>query len=278
MIVAIQKVDLDAAPTALLLGVKDGDQVLTFKGNAPDSYIFDPEICCIEVGGSGLIQFNNFDHHDPDRYFPPASKQAYIVLGMNDPVVERLVEYVSILDERPDLLPRIPSPSLSSIFSGMLLSEPDPVRQLFAGISILRKVIHAKLDPFSTLPVLPEWEPYVSAKIKNREKLAEDLSNLRIFRSMTGLKVGFLESRAVGGTKALFAMGCDIALLYNPSYGNPPRKKFTIASRKVKLMKLLQHFDKIEPGWGGRETIIASPRTGTSLKEEEVLSIVLSHT
>lgn len=277
MIVAIQKVDLDTALTALLVGVKDGDRIVALRENAPDSFIFDPEICCIEAGGSGLTQFNNFDHHDPSRYFPPASKQAYTVLGLDDPVIERLVEYVSTLDERPDILPRIPFPSLSSIFSGMLLCESNPVMQLFAGISILTQVLCLELDPFSTIPILPVWEPYIAAKTMNREILNEDLNNVQIFESKTGLKIGFLESRAIGGTKALFSMGCDIAILYNPSYGNPPVRKFTIASRNKKLVNLLTHFDNIETGWGGRETIIGSPRTGTNLKKEDVLDVVLSH-
>ncbi|MCX7858313.1 MAG: hypothetical protein N2513_10130 [Deltaproteobacteria bacterium] len=277
MKVLIHKVDLDTATVGFLLDVKESDEIIVVKDRAPVSLLMDKNTLCIEVGGSGLVEFNNFDHHDPEKYFPPAAKQAYEVIGKKDPFLQRLVEYVSCVDEGSFFMPLIPFPSLSNVFSGMLIVERTPVRQLLEGIKILRQVVSCGLDPFSSMPSLPEWKLYIEAKKKNAEKLKNSLYSVQIFRSTKGLLVGFLESEAIGGISALYGLGCEIGILFNPCYGEPAIRKFTIASKKTKLVNLLKYFDNIEPGWGGRETIIGSPRNGTKLKIEEVIDIVLSN-
>ncbi|MCX8109915.1 MAG: hypothetical protein N3D15_01510, partial [Syntrophorhabdaceae bacterium] len=74
-----------------------------------------------------------------------------------------------------------------------------------------------------------------------------------------------------------YRAGCDVVVLYNPSFGDPPRPKFTISGNNKKIVNLLPYFDNMEKGWGGRETIIGSPKAGTRLKPEEVLEIILEN-
>lgn len=66
-----------------------------------------------------------------------------------------------------------------------------------------------------------------------------------------------------------------MVIMFNPSFGSPPATKYTIAGNNKKVSHLIEHFDKIESGWGGRETIIGSARRGSFLSKEKVLSVVI---
>ena len=43
----------------------------------------------------------------------------------------------------------------------------------------------------------------------------------------------------------------------------------------VSVYHLMSELNSLEPGWGGKDTVIGSPRTGTALSKEQLLSIVL---
>ncbi|MBU1014998.1 hypothetical protein KKI17_00970, partial [Patescibacteria group bacterium] len=62
--VRVGKIDLDTCGAALLLGVsrEEGVEVLR-GGEASQEDLADPQILCIEVGGSGQVAERNFDHH-----------------------------------------------------------------------------------------------------------------------------------------------------------------------------------------------------------------------
>lgn len=276
MKVVIRKVDLDTACTGLILGVSESRDVVMVKDRADDEEIYDPSVVCIEAGGSGLVEQNNFDHHS-ESYFPPACRQAYEHLKVSDKRLLRLVEYVCIVDERPEEHPLIPFPSLSNIFSGMLLMEKDIIKQFFKGIKILRDVLDKGIDPFSTMPYLLEWQTFIKAKEENLSNLKDDLMDAKFYLSKGRLKVGFMESKAIGGIGFLYKRGCDVVVLYNPKYGDPPVPKFTIAGNGKNVMNLLPIFDNMERGWGGRETIIGSPTKGSILTKEAVLAVVLEN-
>ena len=277
MRVIIQKPDLDTCLTGLILLVSDRDNIEVVAENADEKDILNPSVICIECGGTGLVDLNNFDHHDPERYFPPACLQAYKKLGYQDKALERLVQYVCIVDDRPDDHAVIPFPSLSNIFSGMLLVEKGIKNQFLKGMDILKRLLNDYIDPFSTMPSLPEWTDYIEAKKININKIEEIMKKAEFYRSKGGLRIGFLESHVIGGIGTLYKAGCDVVVVYNPLFGEPPRPKFTIASNGKNVVKLLPFFDKMEKGWGGRQTIIGSPKTGSILKPEEVLEIILKN-
>ncbi len=277
MKVIIQKVDLDTALTAFIAGVSHEDEVINVHGNASEEYLMDSSILCIECGGSGATELLNFDHHDPERWFPPACKQAFDFFGKDDPLLKRLVEYVCIVDDRLEDYPSISFPSLSNVFSGMLFTEKDPVKQLFKGMEILKRVLICGFDPFLTMPEIPDWQSYIEAKKENMERLKDVVENVRFFDSRGGCRIGFIESSVIGGIGKLYQMGCHVVVMFNPSFGDPPGRKFTIAGNGKNIVHLIRFFDNMEKGWGGRETIIGSPAKGSSLQVEEVLKVVVEN-
>jgi len=277
MKVIIQKPDLDTCMTALILGVADKDDIIVAQGDASETDLMNSEVLCIEAGGSGLAHLNSFDHHDPHKYFPPACRQAYEYRGLNDKRIERLVEYVCMVDDKVQDHPAIAFPSLSNIFSGMLLVEKDKSVQFFKGIGILQKVLDENIDPFSTMPDIEEWWPYKDAKNENQRRVEEVLRSAEFHESKSGLKIGFVESNFIGGIGVLYAQGCDVAIMFSPAFGEPPVAKFTIAGNNKKVGHLIEYFDKIEKGWGGRDTIVGSPRSGSNLTKDIVLEILVNN-
>ncbi len=323
--VVIRKVDMDTALTALLLGVTGADEIVVSREGAGREALEDPEVICIECGGSGQIHLNNFDHHDTPEELPPACRQAFEALFLRDPwrwsarnpeewgrmmgpleftiaahrfpdlpsdfdrrvavqqEIERLVDYVSFLDiQGPEALkersklPKETFPTLSDVFSGMLLVTKDPKEQLLKGMEILRLVLTKGLDPFGLMPELPEWKEYIEAKRGNMELLREAISKAEFFETKGGLKAGFLETEAVGALGALYSLGCQVAVVYSPKFGDPPVPKYTIGGNGVQVDVLKPVLDKLEPGWGGpaHGTVLGSPFKGSRLRPEEVKEIV----
>lgn len=278
MKVIFQKPDLDTCLTALIFQVNPSDEIVFARQGATNEELLDPNALCIEAGGSGMVGNNNFDHHDPNRYFPPACKQAAArIYNSADEILTRLVEYVCMVDEAIPILPPVPFPSLSNTFSGMLLVETDPVVQFHAGMRILKTVWDNHFDPFASLPERKEWAAYISAKTVNQQEIEADLKNVRILSSDSGIQMAYLESKHIGGIGACYHQGCHVVILYNPVFGNPPMRKFTIAGNKTRVGHLTKYFDAVEPGWGGRNTILGSPWTGSGLSEDVVIQIVQQH-
>lgn len=276
MRVIFEKVDLDTCLVAFMFGVTEKDELVAMKGGADPEDLNNPAVLCIEAGGSGDVDHKNFDHHDIDKNLPPACVQAYEALGLNDRRLRRLVDYVSAVDTAENL-PKVPFPLLSSVFSGMLLVERDPVNQLLMGIKILKTVYNEDIDPFETMPLRPEWLHYIEAKRREMEAVSEEVKNARFFDSSNGLKIAFCELRHYGGSRLLYSMGCDVVILFNPEFGENRIRKFTIGTTGVSLAGVLEKLGHLEPGWGGRETIIGSPKNGSSLDSEQVIQIVISN-
>lgn len=274
MKVIISKVDLDTCLTAYLLNVRKDYNVIEFHHQAPKQYILDPKVLCIESGGTGLVELNNFDHHDPQTYVPPACKQAFELTGHKDNNLATLVNYVSLVDEGKPIIPHPDFPSLSNIFSGMVMVEKSPIEQLFKGMDILNTVLKMGYSPFEPLPILPEWKHFIQKKEENYLTLLRDLKNLKVFYSKKGLKIGYLKTTSIGGLGYIYNIGCVAGVLYNPRFGNPPFPKYTIASSQLDISQLLRVLLKLETGWGGRHNIIGSPRKGSALSVEQVLKIV----
>lgn len=274
MKVIIQKPDLDTCLTALIMGVTAADEIIVSRGEASAEELEGTDVLCIEAGGSGLVELNNFDHHDVKRYHPPACRQAYEHRSLHNTKLNRLVGYVCMVDDRSQEHPPVDFPSLSNIFSGMLFVERTSLSQFLQGMEILQQVIDQDIDPFGTMPDLEQWRKYRDAKAENMAKLAEILKKAVHFTTAGGLTVGYTESDIIGGIGALYGQGCDIVIMFNPTFGDPPVRKYTIAGNNVSVIGLLPHLEQVEKGWGGRETIIGSPRIGSALLRETVMEIV----
>jgi hypothetical protein len=286
--VVIQKVDLDTALTAFILGVSEKDEIVVVRDKASPEDLADPEVICIECGGSGQTHLGNFDHHDTAEPLPPACLQAHrLRFGPKDnELLERLVDYVSLLDTQgPEALkahsklPEGAFPTLSDVFSGMLLITKDPKEQLVRGIQICEAVVKQGIEPWGLMPELPQWEGYLEAKRQNNEAIRKAIANAQFFETKSGLRAGFVETEVIGALGALYGRGCQIAIAYSPRFGNPPVPKYTIAGNGVRVDSLLQLLNEREAGWGGpaHGTIIGSPRVGSKLKPHEVKAIVQEH-
>lgn len=278
MKVFIRKPDLDTCLTSIIMGVRESDDLVVVRENAPFHALADREVLCIEAGGSGLVHLNNFDHHSRSKQLPPACYQAYMLRcsDTRNRSLEKLVSYVVMVDTADPHAPFIAFPSLSNIFSGMCLVSQDYRVQFREGLAIIAKGLEAGLDPFSPVPDIVEWREWRRAKEENTRQLREDCTHATFFESRNGLRVGFLESKAYGGFGYFYRQGCDVAILFNPTFGDPPVRKYTIASQKKRVADLLPDFDIIEPGWNGQPKIIGSPGNGSCLSEKEVLSLVLA--
>lgn len=288
MRVIIQKVDLDTALTALICGVSEQDEIVISLGDAAPEDLGNPEVLCIEAGGSGQVHLNNFDHHNEGGHLPASCEQALEVKERRvtgtgpsrkgaSPLA-RLVDYVAMLDCRPQELAASVSkpefPALSAVFSGMLLTEKQPREQLLKGMAMLRTVLDHGLDPFGTMPELPEWKPWIEAKRQNDKAVKAVQENAEYFITAGGLRAAFLQSAFIGGIGALYAKGCQVVVMYNPNFGDPPVPKYTIAGNGVRVDGLIPELNRLEPGWGGRETIIGSPRAGSRVDPATVRKLV----
>jgi len=142
MKVIIQQVDMDTALTAFLRGVTPADEIVAVKEQASPDDLADPNTLCIEAGGSGQVDQNNFDHHNTELPLPPACRQTLEASTRAGPALCRLVDYVTAIDVAgPTALGPAPGfPTLSDVFSGMRLSLKDPVEQLKAGLTIFATV------------------------------------------------------------------------------------------------------------------------------------------
>ena len=291
MRVVLQQVDLDTCLTGLLLGAGTTDDVTVARDGATPAELADPAVRCIEAGGSGQTELNNFDHHAAAGSWPPACVQALRAVGSAGlPAMELLVEYVAEVDlGRGPLVDRQADDaderlSLSSVFSGMRLTVRDPREQFFAGMRVLRTVLEESIDPFGAMPPRPEWQVYVEARRRESAALAAMLEAVEQFPTAGGRTAGYLSTDHVGALRALYAAGCEIAIAYAPAFrppaGGAPIRKFTIGGRDgLRVDGLLGPLTEREPGWGGpaHGTIIASPRRGTDLDPAEVKRLVREH-
>jgi hypothetical protein len=125
------------------------------------------------------------------------------------------------------------------------------------------------------MPDREEWREYRKAKEENLRMVQEVLAAAEYRTAKNGMKVGYVQSSFIGGIGTLYQQGCHAAILFNPSFGQPPVRKFTIAGNGINISHLLGHLLKMEEGWGGRNTIIGSPRHGSTLSVEKVLDLVL---
>lgn len=281
MKVLFNKVDMDTCLTAFILGVSENDDLAAIPGDASPQDLADPQVLCIEAGGSGQTALNNFDHHDPDGPLETACEQAFAVAGGGGSL-RRVVEYVSAIDSGGGTgqFGKTDPPYLSSIFSGMLLCTTEPVRQLLKGMEIFATVLKEGLDPFGTVGVEQGWEEYFNAYEFNARRSDKLRRLVQRFHTRGGLRGGFLETDYIGAVGLVYGLGYDIAVVCHPCYGSSSIRKFTIGAKGAQVSHLLPILNRLEPGWGGPSTgtILGSPRDGSELTLQQVVETVRQNT
>jgi hypothetical protein len=284
MRVLFQQADLDTCLTALILGVTEADDISVVCGEADVRDLADPSVVCLEVGGAGQVDLNNYDHHQLGGPLDPACVQALARTGNLSQPMRRLVEYVDGVDRgRLGDLPLVKSDvmTLSAVFSGMRLSTPDPRAQFLNGLKMLRLILQRGYDPAGPIPELPEWREFFDRKRLESVAIKSMRNQIRTFMTRQNLRGGFVETDYIGALGLLYDEGFDVAIAYSPNYrspsGGPTIAKYSIgrpAGRRVD--GLLSRMNVRDPGWGGpaHGTIIGSPRAGTNLTPDEVIAIV----
>jgi len=289
--ILVGKIDLDTAGAAYLLEVTREDKVEALRGNATTEDLNNADVVCIEVGGSGQTQLNNWDHHEEGGPEVSATLQAYSTVlyvdmslselgGLHKAKAEckqNLVIYINKIDtEGFRSLPgygKVEFPTLSDVFAGMLLTERNPVEQLHKGIELLKTVIDSEMDPYGTIG---GFDSYAEAKAENNRQMAKAVEEARWDTTTSGLKLGYLETDFFGAPGALYGNGAEIVVAFSPHFGPAGVPKFTIAGNGIKVNQVLPALNALESGWGGPATgtILGSPREGSELSFEEVVQIV----
>ncbi len=304
--ILVEKIDLDTAGTAYLLGVNREDMVEVLRGGvATAEDLANADVICIEVGGSGQVQFNNWDHHAEGGPFESATLQAYWEIPCPscggsrkgiDPVTEAastgcgwavdgieprcqasLVAYINQVDTKGfRSLPgygKVEFPTLSDVFAGMLLTERNPVGQLHKGVELLKAVVESGEDPYGTIS---GFDSYAAIKAENNRQITVAVEEARWDTTRGGLKLAYLETDFFGAPGALYGNGAEVVVAYSPHFGPAGVPKFTVAGNGIKVGAVLPALNALESGWGGPPTgtILGSPREGSKLSLEEVVRIV----
>lgn len=273
------KVDLDTIATALVFGVNPLEQALrVVAGSASEADLQNTSTLCIEVGGSGRVAQNNFDHHDPKGPNLCAAAQALERLA-------RIIRYVDDVDcGRFEKVGSVEFPSLIQLVSGMMFTIKSPEQQMEHGLRIFREVLHSGTDPYGCMePILdsiPHARWWANQKKIHEQRSESVCADAKWYTTRSGKKLAVVETDWIGAPGALYGKGADIVIALNENFEQSGKtyRKFTVASQSVEVAALLPKLSAIENGWGGpaHKTIIGSPQGISSIVTVgEVCSLVI---
>lgn len=284
MRVVIQKPDLDTCLAALILGVAASDEIVIVRSQATVADLQDPAVLCLEAGGAGQVHLRNFDHHGTNGPLAPACVQALTLIEQPSEPMRRLVDYVAALDTAafPSAPPMVTEDvlTLSEVFSGMRFTISDPREQFISGIALLREVLQRGFNPFGPLPELNAWSAYFKAKRHEIAQIREAQACVVRFTTKAGRTAGFLETGHKGALGAVYGLGCDVAVAFDPAFqiaDGTRVPKFSIGGRNgLRVDALLPALAERETGWGGPShgTVIGSPHDGTALAPDDVKQMI----
>jgi len=279
-----QKPDMDTVFSAWILGFhKSSDSLVVMTPEIKQQMLENPNIYCIECGGSGRIERKNFDHHNSGKRLSCACMQAYRWKNISDPWIHRMVEYVQFIDgdtkrsigvnksHAKDIF-------LSGIYSGMrIVFNHNLTEQFLNGIEIFHRAFQLRLDPWKHAPNLPEWSEFKIAKRKQLNRVNEYIKEINFYKTGTGKKIGYLFAPIPGIHALLRQTGCMISIAAGLACTDN-RRYTTISSDCIKVSELLPDLLYQENGWGGPShgRIIASPKSGTRLTQYELVEMVRS--
>ena len=284
------KVDLDTLVTSLVLGLNPSE--ILFKavaGSVPEVKLADPSVMAIEVGGSGRVAENNFDHH---------SSKGGTILSSAAQALERLARLVRYVDEldrgdrRAEHVDNGGFPSLSQLLSGMFLVEENPNVRMEKGLDILKVVLHSGIDPFGSMEAILDFIPQgriYAAKKREHDRQFEEVSKMATwFITNAGRRFAVVETSWIGALGVLYGKGADIVLALNPEMhmpdGRGSYKKFTLAVNRsvvdITVFPVLGELVKLEEGWGGPNHggICGSPvGRNSELEIRQVIQVVIQN-
>ncbi len=289
-----EKVDLDAILALYIMGIRPWYDIRVVSGSATGAELADSRVLCIEVGGSGRVEEGNFDHHGSSGVVECASRQAWCIWQKEQEqrarILNGLVDYVGLLDEghRRAESGQVAFPSLTQLFSGMLLSVRKPEEQIQQGLLLIDAAVRVGLNPFlesgsklfEVLDSARLWAATKRAHEKNGEAI---LANATWLTSREGRRVAVIETTWFGAPGALQGAGADLVIALNPRHCVNVAdyfRKFTVAAHReagISVLPALPELNQLELGWDGpgHGTIIGSPRGKSScLSMSQVVAVV----
>ncbi|MBQ7609194.1 MAG: hypothetical protein IJU76_14695 [Desulfovibrionaceae bacterium] len=272
--VCLCKTDLDTLVTAVLLFPELPYDIRSVSSRAPEAYLADPSVVCIECGGSGRVQENNFDHHDGCRVLPCAAEQAWDVLGRPQKFAE-LVRYTAALDLGEGSLGAYAAPSLSACVSGMLLSVRAETERFSEGFRIVSALMRADISPWDIQALLdmePRWMQYMEAKEASRRALLT--ANVSVLLKEPYVLMTTVTAQP-GVHGLLRSRGADVALAGN---GSRWTISFGLRVPAYYVPQVVNALIELEEGWGGPVggRIIGSPRgVASRLSLEDIANVLV---
>ncbi len=273
--VVVQKADLDTACAGFLLGVTNAMPVVLVDAVASRGMLDDPAVLCLECGGAGAMHLGNFDHHDPEGPEETAAEQAWASAG-KPATRARLVQYVAKHDR--GLTEPAPNPdfSLIGMFSAMRGAVSAEDERFRAGLSLLRWFVALDRDPrgplvdldtVDSLPVRRELASAVAGPPPETYDFGTTASGRRLAIAADGIGLS---------PRQLYAMGFGIVIAERARFGEPPRRRFTVAldPKNNDLLnavnatnRIRKRLGELESDWGGPSvgTILGSPRDRSSV-------------
>ncbi|MFH2104729.1 MAG: hypothetical protein ABII72_00635 [Parcubacteria group bacterium] len=239
---------------------------------------------CLETGGSGRTEENNFCHHSP-------LADGTVNLSACAQALERLARLVRYVDEmdrgivRAELEESAGFPSLSQLISGMLLVVRDPKQRMVKGLGILKAVLQSGIDPYGCmeeiLDKVPNGRWFTEQKRLHNLHFEEVCEQAQWLTTQSGRRLAVVETTWIGAPGALYGKGANIVVALNPEMecGKETIRKFTVAGNDVNITSALDQLNKLETGWGGPNhgTICGSPQGRNSqLSLEIVADVVIS--
>ncbi len=267
------KIDLDTLMTMFVLGIDPARDVCQqIAGSASAVMLADKSVACLEVGGSGETDRNNFDHHLPEGSNLSACAQALRRMA-------RLVEYIDALDRgerRAEDIEGGGFPSLAQLASGMLLVVKSPEQRLKCGLEILRAVVQSGIDPYGSMEEILDAIPHAHwwAKQKKAHEAGFETvcAEAEWLTTKQGRRLAVVETSWIGAPGALYGRGADLVIALNPVMeiaGGKTIRKLTVAGHGIPVTPVLDTLNELDAsrGWGGpaHGTIIGSSQTTDSL-------------
>ncbi len=281
--VAFIKPDLDSVGCACLLFWDSWSHwsevdFVHLSDRADEALLGDHRVLCVECGGEGRVREWNFDHHAPHGPSACATEQAYSAIGSPE-WLGTFCRYVSAVDRGLSVSSsKAADVTLSSLFSGMLCLETDPVMQFKRGLELLREVLlHPKnrQSPWALADLSPAMTAFLVAKRDLARQVAMQSSKV-VTRCRAPLVVMSLESALPGAHGLMRDLGADLSVAVDLRL----KGHVSISCRPglgVLMQGILGELLALEPGWGGPAagTVISSPRgLGTGLSLQSILEIV----
>lgn len=285
-LVMSKEICLDSCMTAaILIGDSNPENhKITLVDLAIPDKLGNENIACIECGGTGDIAKNNWDHHyyrcmqntqldgSPvirrilyfDR-LAACTQAAQIKLKSIPPVVKAIENWTFGINYHFEFKPEIPD-----IFSGMLLSTKDTMKQVITGIKLCQKWLK---EDFS---YSKEEEKWMKTKKKYDKIISDLVENVELIETRGGEELAYIWTSFEGASQGIQnRLGTGIIIV-----GNLTNGKITITLDPEKTWDvefICNLLNRLNPGWHRPNAwnVIESPPKWITLRlEEDVVQIV----